>query len=90
MSIKTEAESVTVDQGGLAWVVGTELSVGDLLALIFLYRWCEDDLLECIPGLTPRATNDALAYSADNPDTVEGQFYYGLDPCPLMRAVGLL
>jgi uncharacterized protein (DUF433 family) len=90
MSTKTEAESVTVGQGGLAWIVGTELSVGDLLALIFLYRWCEDDLLECIRGLTPRAINDALAYSAANPETVEGQFYYGLDPCPLMRAVGLL
>lgn len=90
MSRKAELEYVTVEEGGLAWVKGTEFSVGDLLALLFLYGWREDDLLDAITGLMPRAINAALAYAADNPDTVEGQFYYSVDPCPLMRAVGIL
>lgn len=89
MSTKTEIESIMMGKDGLAWIVGAGLSVGDLLVLIFLYRWGEDDLLGCIPGITPDSINDALAFAAENPDSIEGQFYNASDPCALMRAVGL-
>jgi len=72
MSTKTEGEYITVDGGGTAWIKEVDFSVGDLLALIFLFGWREEDLIDTLPGLTPESINAALAYAADNPDTVEG------------------
>lgn len=64
--------------------------VGEILTLTFLYRWSTDDLIDYFPRLTPELINAAFGYASENPDTMEGLFYYSVDPCPLMRALGLI
>lgn len=81
---------VEINSAGLAEIKEDEVLVGDILTLVFLYRWSVEDLINCFPSLTPGMINAAFGYASENPDTVEGQFYYSIDPCPLLRALGLI
>ncbi|MCA1623952.1 MAG: hypothetical protein LC778_09160 [Acidobacteria bacterium] len=81
---------IEINKAGLAEIKAAELSVGDILILIFLYVWSAEDLMDCFPKLTSAMINEALEYGSTNPDTVEGQFYSSENPCPLMRASGLI
>ncbi len=90
MTTKIQAHYVELNKAGLAEIKGRGVLVGQVLALVFLYRWSVEDLIDSFPCLTPEMINAAFDYASENPDTVEGQFYYSIDPCPLMRALGLL
>ena len=90
MATETQVTSIVVRRDGLAEIREAGVLVGLVLALTFLYRAEAGELVNSFPGLTHELINAAFEYAADNPDTVEGQFYYSVDPCPLMRVLGLL
>lgn len=81
---------VEINRAGLAEINEGGVLVGDLLTLMFLYGWDAEELIDCFPSLTPKMINAALNFASDNRETAEGQFYYSTDPCPLMRALGLI
>lgn len=81
---------IELNEAGFAEIKGAEILVGDILILMFLYEWSAEDLIDCFPKLTFEMINEALEYASANPDTAEGQFYSSENPCPLMRAVGLI
>lgn len=90
MTTETQTACIVLRGDGLAEIREAGILVGLVLALTFLYRAEAGDLVNAYPGLTHELINAAFEYAADNPDTVEGQFYYSVDPCPLMRVLGLL
>lgn len=81
---------IKINNTGFAVIKDVEILVGDVLTLIFLYHWKMDDLANFSADLTPEMVSAALGYAYENPDTVEGQFYFLTDPCPLMRVLGIL
>jgi uncharacterized protein (DUF433 family) len=88
--MKTVESYIEINGAGLAKIKESEVLVGDVLMLVFLYRWSVDDLVNFFPGLTSEMINAAFGYASDNPDTVEGQFFFSVDPCPLMRVLGII
>jgi uncharacterized protein (DUF433 family) len=90
MQTLTEVVSVEVNESGLAEISGTGVLVGDVLTLTFLYRWTVEDLINYYTCLTSEMINAAFEFAATHPDAAEGQFYFSIDPCRLMRALGLI
>ncbi len=88
MKNATQAELIELNRAGLAVVGGTGVLVGDILLRTFLWGWGVDEVLAYFQELTSEMIDAAFDYAAANPDTPEGMFYFSVDICPLLAAVG--
>ncbi|HJQ34309.1 MAG TPA: DUF433 domain-containing protein [Pyrinomonadaceae bacterium] len=88
MKNATQAAPIELGGAGLAFVGGTGVPVGEILLRTFLWSWSIAEVLEYFEGLTPEMVDAAFDYAAANPDTPEGMFYFSVDICPLLAALG--
>jgi hypothetical protein len=90
MKTETQAGRIELNTAGLALCAEAGVLVGEMLILMFMWRWGVDDLLAYYPELTAEMVDAALVYPVENPDTPEGMFYYSVDVMPLLAATGWL